>query len=64
MRTVITLLRVFTNQESTEGYYLLFKRAFTLIEHVTGNPVEFYSIHSTGIHAVIIDMCPKQYTGK
>lgn len=64
MRTVITLLRVFTNQESTEGYYLLFKRAFTLIELVTGKQVEFYSIHSTGIHAVIVDMCPKQYTGK
>ncbi|EAW17145.1 uncharacterized protein NFIA_005070 [Aspergillus fischeri NRRL 181] len=60
---IITLLRVFTNQETTEGYYLLFKRAFTLIQKVTGQSVEFHSLHSSGIYGIVVDMDSKQYTG-
>jgi hypothetical protein len=33
---VIILLRVFTYQELTDGYYLLFKRVFALIHKITG----------------------------
>ncbi|KAG2000739.1 hypothetical protein GB937_010885, partial [Aspergillus fischeri] len=36
---VITLFRVFTNQETTDGYYLLFRRVFSLIQKITGEPV-------------------------
>lgn len=61
---VITLLRVFTTVDSTEGYYLLFKRAFDLVQKITGHPVLFDSIHGTGIHGIIVDMDSKQYTGK
>jgi hypothetical protein len=28
---IIILFHIFTSQETTEGYYLLFKRVFTLI---------------------------------
>ncbi|EAW25652.1 uncharacterized protein NFIA_044710 [Aspergillus fischeri NRRL 181] len=59
----ITLLRAFTNQETTEGYYLLFTRVFTLVQRMTGQPVEFNSIHSNGIYGIIVDMDTKQYTG-
>lgn len=61
---VITLMRVFTNQETTIGYYLLFKRVFALVQKITGRPVEFNSIHSSGIAGIIIDMDTKQYTGR
>lgn len=61
---VITLLRVFTNTDTTEGYYLLFKRVFNLIHKVTGRPVLFDPIHGTGIHGIIVDMDTKQYTDK
>jgi hypothetical protein len=61
---VITLMRVFTNQETTIGYYLLFKRVFTLVEKITGQPVEFNSIHGNGISGIIVDMDSKQYTGR
>ena len=61
---VITLLRVFTTVDSTEGYYLLFKRAFDLVQKITGHPVLFDSIHGTGVHGIIVDMDSKQYTGK
>jgi hypothetical protein len=54
---------VFTDQESTDGYYLLFKRVFTLVQKITGQPVEFTSIHSTGVQGIVVDMDPKQYTG-
>ncbi|EYE90581.1 uncharacterized protein EURHEDRAFT_466851, partial [Aspergillus ruber CBS 135680] len=60
---VITLFRVFTNQETTEGYYLLFKRVFSLIQKVTGDAIKFSSIHSTGIYGIVVDMDTKQYTG-
>lgn len=60
---IITLMRVFTNQETTTGYYLLFKRVFTLVEKVTGQPVEFNSIHGNGISGIIVDMDTKQYAG-
>jgi hypothetical protein len=56
-------MRVFTNQETTTGYYLLFKRVFTLVEKVTGQPVEFNSIHGNGISGIIVDMDTKQYAG-
>ncbi|EYE90406.1 uncharacterized protein EURHEDRAFT_417473 [Aspergillus ruber CBS 135680] len=60
---IITLLRVFTDQETTEGYYLLFTRVFTLVQRMTGQSVEFNSIHSNGIYGIIVDMDTKQYTG-
>ena len=56
-------MRVFTDQETTEGYYLLFKRVFTLIQKVTGQSIEFNSIHANGIYGIIVDMDTKQYTG-
>jgi hypothetical protein len=61
---VITLLRVFTSEDSTQGYYLLFKRVFTLIQKITQQPVHFDSIHGSGIYGIIVDMDSKQYTGK
>jgi hypothetical protein len=61
---VITLMRVFTNQETMEGYYLLFKRVFTLVQKTTGQRVEFNSIHGSGIAGIIVDMDTKQYTGR
>lgn len=61
---VITLLRVFTSEETTEGYYLLFKRAFNLIQRISGKPVLFHPIHGTGIYGIIVDMDNKQYSGK
>jgi hypothetical protein len=61
---VITLLRVFTTEDSVEGYHRLFQRAFALIHKISRQPVLFDHLHATGIHGVIVDMDHKQYTGK
>lgn len=61
---VVTLLCVYTNQESTRGYYLLFKQVFEVFKDITGQPVQFYSIHLSGINAIVVDMDTRQYTGK
>lgn len=50
--------------DTTEGYYLLFKRAFALIQKVSGKPVLFNHLHDAGIYGIILDMDSKQYTGK
>lgn len=50
--------------DSANGYYLLFKHVFNLIQKTIGRPVLFDSIHGTGIHGIIVDMGPKQYSGK
>ncbi|EAA67000.1 hypothetical protein AN8575.2 [Aspergillus nidulans FGSC A4] len=60
---VITLLRVFTSDDSTRGYYLLFKRVFTLVQKLTQTPVLFDPIHGSGIYGIIMDMDSKLYTG-
>ncbi|CBF82218.1 predicted protein [Aspergillus nidulans FGSC A4] len=59
---IITLLRVFTSIDSTEGYYLLFKRVFSLVQRISHQPIYFDPIHGSGIHGIIIDMDSKQYT--
>jgi hypothetical protein len=61
---VVTLLRVYTNQESVEGYYLLFKSVFEMVSRVLGEDVYFQSIHQQGIEAIVVDMDSRQYTGK
>ncbi|KAG2000771.1 hypothetical protein GB937_010853, partial [Aspergillus fischeri] len=37
-----------------KGYYLLFKRAFTLIQKATGQSVEFHSLYSSGIYGIVV----------
>ncbi|KAG2001434.1 hypothetical protein GB937_010168 [Aspergillus fischeri] len=59
---IITLLQVFTSLDSAEGYYLLFKRVFTMIQKVLQQPVLFDPIHGSGIYGIIIDMDSKQYS--
>lgn len=59
----MTLLRVFTDQESAEGYQFLFQKVFSLIQKVTGQPVTFDYLHGSGFKAIVSDMCPRQMTG-
>ncbi|BCR90382.1 uncharacterized protein ACHE_60268A [Aspergillus chevalieri] len=60
---IITLVRVFTNQESPIGYYRLFKRVFQVIANVTGQSVCFWHIHQEGFQGIICDMDNKQTSG-
>jgi len=53
----------FTEQETPEGYYLLFKRTFEIIRRLTGESINFYYLHGPGLHAVVLDMCNKQMSG-
>jgi hypothetical protein len=50
--------------DSTEGYYLLFKRTFMLLEKISGSPILFDYLHGRGIYGIIVDMDSKQYSGK
>lgn len=54
---------MFTNLDSTYGYYLLFKRVFYLVGYLTGIPFQFQTIHNTGLQAFVLDMDSKQYSG-
>lgn len=60
---IITLLRVFTTEETTAGYTTIFAAAFNLITRITGIPVQFHYLHGSGIKSIVVDMCPKQMTG-
>jgi hypothetical protein len=42
--------------DTTEGYHLLFKRAFALIQKVSGKLVLFNHLHDAGIYGIILDM--------
>ena len=60
----MTLLRVFTDQETTRGYEFLFARSFNLVQKHTGHEIKFHCLHGSGIRSIVCDMCPKQMTGK
>lgn len=61
---VITLFRVFTNQETIKAYHFIFAMVFNLIERYIGKKVKFHYLHGSGIKSIVSDMCPKQMTGK
>jgi hypothetical protein len=60
----MTLCRVYTNQETTEGYQKIFVRAFNLVATHTQKSVQFHYLHDSGIKSIGCDMCPKQMKGK
>lgn len=60
---IMTLLRVFTDQDSKEGYARLFFRVFTLVSEVTGRPFQFHYLHGAGLKTIVVDMDTKQFTG-
>lgn len=49
--------------DSSYGYYILFKKVFTLISKLCNKLVEFFPIHHTGIQAIVVDMDSKQAEG-
>ncbi|CAI7611440.1 unnamed protein product [Penicillium viridicatum] len=59
---IITLFRVFTNQETTKAYHFIFAMVFNLIERCIGKKVKFHYLHGSGIKSIVSDMCPKQMT--
>lgn len=61
---VFTLLQVFINQETAEGYKLLFEQVFSLISEVCERPVQFHYLHGSGIKAIVVDMDAKQMSGE
>ncbi|KMP09240.1 hypothetical protein CISG_04911 [Coccidioides immitis RMSCC 3703] len=60
---VITLVRVFTEHDSKNGYYLLFKRVFDVIETLIGCSIAWFHLHGVGIEGVGLDMDRKQTDG-
>lgn len=60
---VITLCRVFTTEDTTEGYYIIFKKVYDIIYKLTGKKLTFRAIHGTGLHALVMDMDNKQIEG-
>ncbi|KAJ5491665.1 hypothetical protein N7539_003232 [Penicillium diatomitis] len=59
---IMTLLRVFTDQETPEGYQFLFQKVFSLVSDVANQPFEFHYLHGRGLKAIVSDMCPRQMT--
>jgi hypothetical protein len=62
-KLAFTLLRILVNQETTEMYYQMFKRVFTLIETRFGYPVRWQHLHQEGFGALVMDMDTKQLPG-
>ncbi|KAJ5195557.1 uncharacterized protein N7498_008995 [Penicillium cinerascens] len=60
---IITLCRVFTDQENSAGYKFIFRMVFELISRSIGRPIRFHYLHGEGIKAIVGDMCPKQILG-
>jgi hypothetical protein len=60
MLPVITLCRVFTEQEYLAGYCRLFKKT---VSKLTGKQVKFRHIHGGGVNALGLDMCNRQIKG-
>ncbi|KAN0067108.1 hypothetical protein V8E54_014755 [Elaphomyces granulatus] len=60
---IITLCRVFTEQEDPAGYCRLFQRAFEVVSQLTGKQVRFRHIHGGGINDLGLDMDTKQTKG-
>jgi hypothetical protein len=59
----MTLFRVFTDQESVEGYQFLFEKVFQLISSITNQPFQLHYLHKQGLKAIVSDICPLQITG-
>ncbi|KAJ5148332.1 hypothetical protein N7526_001684 [Penicillium atrosanguineum] len=60
---IITLCRVFTDQESAAGYKFIFQMVFELMSRSIGRPIRFHYLHREGIKAIVGDMGPKQIFG-
>ncbi|KAG4026597.1 hypothetical protein MFRU_038g00010 [Monilinia fructicola] len=61
------LSRVYTDVETAEGFYQLFKNWYRCINEALENadqpPLHFHHIHGNGIKAIVVDMCAKQANG-
>ncbi|CBF75944.1 uncharacterized protein ANIA_11400 [Aspergillus nidulans FGSC A4] len=51
-KKIITLCCVFTTEDTTEGYYTIFKKVYNIMHKLTGKKLTFYAIHGTGLHAI------------
>ncbi|EGE86700.2 hypothetical protein BDDG_09650, partial [Blastomyces dermatitidis ATCC 18188] len=60
---IITLCRIFTEQENPERYYHLFQQTFAVVQKLQNQSVSFDYLHELKIQAIIVDMCTKQMTG-
>lgn len=60
----MTMVRVYTNQDTTEMYFHLFTKVFECISVATGSPCYWQHLNKSGWYAVIMDMDSKQMSGK
>jgi hypothetical protein len=63
LKIVITLCHVFTTEDTTEGYYTIFKKVYDIVHKLTGKKLTFCAIHGTGLYAIVMDMDNKQIKG-
>jgi hypothetical protein len=63
METFLVMAGAFVNSDSSDMYFQLFQRLFTLIQEVGILVIQGQHIYETGIEAVIDDMCNKQAIG-
>jgi hypothetical protein len=56
LKIVITLCCVFTTEDTTKGYYTIFKKVYDIVHKLTGKKLTFHAIYSTGLHAIVMDM--------
>ncbi|KFY25698.1 hypothetical protein V491_01634, partial [Pseudogymnoascus sp. VKM F-3775] len=60
LNKVMTFVRVFVNQESTEMYTSLFHTVFNAIAKETGQRIQWKHLHQSGFGSVVMDMDSKQ----
>ncbi|KAJ5195555.1 uncharacterized protein N7498_008993 [Penicillium cinerascens] len=59
---IMTLFRVFTDQENPTAYKFIFQRVFELVSQAIQRPIKFFSIHGEGIKAIEISSKTKTPT--
>ncbi|OBT75678.1 hypothetical protein VF21_05187 [Pseudogymnoascus sp. 05NY08] len=63
LNKVMTFVRVFVNQESTEMYTQLFHTVFNAIAKETGQRIQWKHLHQSGFGGIVMDMDSKQMCG-
>lgn len=60
---VLSYCRIYTNVNSSDGYYRLFITLFDIIKQLTGKPIQVKHIHGNGWNCILGDFDMGQMKG-
>ncbi|CAG8980989.1 hypothetical protein HYALB_00013550 [Hymenoscyphus albidus] len=63
LNKIMTFVRVYVNQQSTEMYTTLFREVFRIITLQVGHEIKWQHLHKTGFGCIVMDMDSSQMSG-